>query len=85
MKKTLEDEGVIPCKGNSRRYSFCPGNIKWSSVPGALRGVVGNEVGIVGGGHTAESLWGFVFTSVSTWGQEVPAAITLKSSTYWSC
>lgn len=48
------------------------------------RGVVGKKVGIMGSGHSAESL-GFVFSSVSTQGQEVPAAVILKSNTYWSC
>lgn len=50
---------AITCRGNRGKSSFSPGNIKWSSLPGALRGAVGN--------HTAwvVAMAGFVLSSVT--------------------
>lgn len=83
MKKTLEDlrksgrKEVITYKGKGRRYSLSPGNIQWSSLPGAGgRGRGLGERGCGKGGWNPGrwpqcSFWGFVFSSVRTRGQEV--------------
>lgn len=70
MKKTLEDlsksgsKEVITYKGKGRRYSLSPGNIHWSSLPGAGGGRGGQRGGIGGEGLWERRLESWVVATV---------------------
>lgn len=72
----------MAAEGMTKRTHSLPGTSNDQSLLGTLRGVAENKVGMMGGGPIAESR---DLCLISFGEQKVPAAIILKSFTYWSC